>query len=39
MILSTFGAWELTQFKRVTDEIETQILIKVENHKRLLQKL
>ena len=39
MILSTFGTWELTQFKRVTDEIETQILIKVENYKRLLQKL
>ena len=39
MILFTFEAWESTQFKRVTDKIETQILIKVENYKRLLQKL
>ena len=39
MILSNFEAWESNQFKRVTDEIETQILIKVENYKRLLQKL
>ena len=39
MILFTFEAWESTQFKRVTDEIETQILIEVENYKRLLQKL
>ena len=39
MILFTFEACESTQFKRVKDEIETQILIKVENYKRLLQKL